>query len=134
VCRSLVAMNSLVRLFLLILIVSSAIVHAVEETTETATSETETTADKPAIPLKATPESYPYGKPKIAEGAVKLSEFQSLAIPSSVLLLIFVVFLSALGYVVYQIFQSVGAKERKKQEKLKAKEEKKVKRSSKKAD
>jgi len=124
----------MVRLFLLTLIVSSAIVRAVEETTETTTSETETVADKPAIPLKASPDSYPYGKPKIAEGAVKLSEYQSLAIPSSVLLLIFVIFVSALAYIVYQIFQSVGAKERKKQEKLKAKEEKKGKRSSKKAD
>jgi len=118
------------------LIVSFTLVFAVEETTETATSSTETPAgsERPAIPLKTSPESYPYGKPKIAEGAVKLSEYQSLAIPSSVLLIIFTVFVAGLSYIVYLIFQSVGAKDRKKQEKIKAKEEKKVKRASKKAD
>jgi len=134
-CHCAVNMNYLTRLLVLALLVSSAFVYvAADEPTETVTSQTEPPTEKPAIPLKTTPEAYPYGKPKIAEGAVKLSEYQSLAIPSSVLLLIFVVFISGLGYIVYLIFDSVGAKERKKLEKQKAKEEKKVKKTSKKAD
>jgi len=123
-------MKSLSWLVILLLIIFTLCVPLI-----VADNSEETEPDVVETVLKTAPESYPYGKPKAATDGVKLSEFQSLAVPSYILGVIFVLFIGVVAYVVYLIFDSQNEKEKKKAEKQKLKEEKKVKKSgSKKAD
>jgi hypothetical protein len=69
--------------------ISSLLPTAFADEDPTVTSETEA----PARPrTKITPDKYPYGKPKEATG-VRFSEYQSLAVPSWLLVAIFLFFL-----------------------------------------
>lgn len=74
---------------------------------------------------KVDPASYPYGKPKEAIGA-KISEFQALAVPTWLLIVVMLVFVAGAGAIIYKIFDSESQKVVKEQEKLAAREEKRA--------
>ena len=100
------AMARLSHLFLLALVFCSSLLSG----SWAAADDTDSPAPKETTPptqrrVKISQQDYPYGKPKEATG-VKFSEYQSLAVPPYILVVVLILFLGAAAYVIYKIFDT----------------------------